>query len=201
MARRSRAAAQETRQAILDRASALGSVEGLEALSLGRLAADLHLSKSGVIGHFDAKEHLQVQAVETAAAHFTGAVWAPVAGEPEGLPRLRAAMASWLAYLDGNPFPGGCFLTAAAHEYDDRPGPVRDAIVTAWRRWHAALRHDAARAIDAGDLADDRTPEQLVFVLNALVVQANFSRRLLGDADAMDRARAEVARVLGQPLG
>lgn len=197
MARRSRAEAEQTRQAILDRASALGSLEGLETLSLGRLAADLQLSKSGVIGHFDAKEQLQVEAVEAASAHFTAGVWAPVADEPAGLPRLRAAMASWLDYLDGDPFPGGCFLTAVAHEFDDRPGPVRDVVVRVWRLWHAALQRDAALAIRAGDLPGDRSPEQLVFVLNALVVQANFSRRLLGDGEAMDRARAEVARLLG----
>ena len=197
MARRSRAEAEQTRQAILDRASALGSLEGLEPLSLGRLAADLHLSKSGVIGHFDAKEQLQVQAVEAAAAHFTAGVWAPAADEPAGLPRLRAAMASWIDYLDADPYPGGCFLTAVAHEFDDRPGPVRDAIVRVWRLWHGVLQRDAALAIQAGDLPDDRPPEQFVFVLNALVVQANFSRRLLGDPDAMRRARAEVARLLG----
>lgn len=199
MARRSRAEAQQTRQAILDRANALGSVEGLEALSIGRLAADLHLSKSGVVGHFAAKEQLQVQAVETASARFADAVWLPVADLPGGLPRLRAAMDAWLDYLAGGPFPGGCFLTAAAHEYDDRPGPVRDAIVAAWRRWHAALARDAALAIRAGDLADGRTPEQLVFVLHAVVTQANFTRRLLGDDEAIERARDEVAALLGSP--
>ncbi len=201
MPRKSRAEAEQTRQAILDRAGALGSAEGLEGLSLGRLAADLHLSKSGVIGHFDAKEHLQVEAVTTAVSRFTEEVWEPVADRAEGLPRLRAAMDAWLSFLERDVYPGGCFLTAAAHEFDDRPGPIRDVLAAAWRQWHAVLMRDVALAQRAGDLPGSREPAQVTFVLHAVVTQANFTRRLLDDDTAIDRARTEIDAVLSPPPG
>src|SRR3954447_1785713 len=112
MARRSAAEAAQTRTAILDRSVALASLEGLEGLTIGRLAADLDMSKSGVLGHFGAKEELQLAVVDTAADIFAREVAAQAQDAKPGLPRLRAMCAAWVSYLERRVFPGGCFFTA-----------------------------------------------------------------------------------------
>ncbi len=186
---------------MLDRATALGSVEGLEVLSIGRLAAQLGLSKSGVIGHFGSKEELQLAAVETGIARFREEVWEPVARSEPGLTRLRLLAEAWLSYLERDVFPGGCFLTAASLEFDDRPGAVRDAIASAWRRWLDLIEHDAAVAQARGELAAmDLAPSQIAFQLHGYVFAANWARRLWQAPDAIDESRRAIARLLA-PAG
>ncbi len=196
MPRNSREGAAKTRAAVLDRAVDIGSAEGLETLSIGRLAGELRMSKSGVVGQFGSKMELQLAAIEAANRRFRAEVWDPVAAEPEGLLRLRAVMESWISYLDREVFPGGCFLTAAAIEFDDRPGPVRDAIAKAWGLWMSVLEREAAVARLAGDLGDGVSPAQLAFELHSAVLGGNFARQLFGGDDALSPSRAAVDRLL-----
>jgi AcrR family transcriptional regulator len=185
-----------TKASVLDHAGALGSVEGLEALSIGRLATEAGLSKSGVVRHFVSKQELQLATVQAAIDRFGVEVWEPVSTEKPGLTRLRLLMERWLSYLERDVFPGGCFLTAASLEFDDRPGPVRDAVAAAWRRWLGLLEADAASAQRHGELAGDLSPRQIAFQLHAYASEANWARRLLRDPDAVERSRGAIARLL-----
>jgi AcrR family transcriptional regulator len=196
MPRRSREEATQTRNAILGRATALGSLEGLEALSIGRLADDLGLSKSGVYGHFGSKQRLQLSTVEAALASFQNEVWEPAAGEPAGLPRLRAVMDAWLSYLERSVFPGGCFLTAASLEFDDRPGPIRETVARGWKRWLRVLEHEVATAQDKGELDAGLDPGQVAFQLNSYVMAGNWAKQLYGGAEGLAASRAAIDRLL-----
>jgi AcrR family transcriptional regulator len=189
MPRRSQAEAAQTHTAILDRAVDRASTDGLEGLTIGRLAADMRMSKAGVIGHFGSKEQLQLQALEHAIALWTATVWEPVAGTEPGLPRLRAIARRWSAYLGDCPFPGGCFLTSASFEFDDRPGPVRERVREALALWLRVLAADARRA----GFAD---PDQVAFELNAIAMGTNHAVRLQGDPKASSRCRKAMERVL-----
>ncbi|MGH2898697.1 MAG: TetR/AcrR family transcriptional regulator [Solirubrobacteraceae bacterium] len=199
MPRRSREQAATTRAAVLERAAALGSSEGLEALSIGRLATELGLSKSGVIGHFGSKQALQLATVDAAIRTFRDAVWVPLSEEPGGLARLRALMASWLSYLEREVFPGGCFLTAASIEFDDRPGPVRDAIAAAWRLWLDVIEREVAAAQAHGQLAASAaSPRQIAFELHAYVTAGNVAKQLFRDSEALAASRVAIERLLAR---
>lgn len=186
------AAARQTRAGIVRHGVDVASVEGLEGLTIGRLAADLGLSKSGVLGHFGDKETLQLAVVELATDEFWRDVWEPVAGAEAGLPRLRAVVGSWLRYVASDGPPGGCFFMAAGPEFDDRPGPVRDAIAGAADRWHRELLHQARLA---GDLLGD-DPEQVVFELTGVLLALHTAHRLRRDPSAAARAARAVDRLL-----
>jgi len=198
MPRRSAAAAAETRDSILASATALGSTRGLEALSYGVLAGEVGLTRGGVLGHFGSKEELQLATVEEAARSFREQIWDPVAGERPGIERLRATMAAWLSYLEREVFPGGCFLTAAALEFDGRPGRVRDMIAATWKRWLALLEREIAVAQADGDLDRDGDPAQIAFELNGHVMAGNLAKQLFDDPGALDAARTAVDHCLGQ---
>lgn len=195
--RRSVADARQTRTAILDRAVDVASIKGLEGLTIGLLAEDLRMSKAGVIGHFGTKQALQLAALDQAIDVFRRTVWQPAAELQPGLPRLTATCDSWIAYLASSTFPGGCFLTAASCEFDGRPGPVRDAIADALARWQRRLEHEAATAIDEGDLPTDANPAQIAFELNALAMGANQRLQLHHDPTTAARTRNAMRRILG----
>lgn len=196
MPRRSRAAAAATRAQIVDHAVHVASTEGLEGLTIGRLAGDVGMSKSGVIGHFGTREALQLAALDRAIDRFRREVWEGVAGEPEGLPRLHALADAWIGHLERGVFPGGCFLTAASLEFDDRPGPVRDRVADTMRLWLRVVARDARVAIEAGDLPPEPDAEQLAFELNAIAMAANWGARLHRDEAAFARGRAAAERLL-----
>jgi len=195
--RRSAAAALETREEIVARAVAVASTNGLEGLTIGRLAGDLSMSKAGVIGHFGTKERLQLAALEEAIAIFTREVWAPVADLPAGLERLLATCDAWIAHLQSGVFPGGCFLTAASMEFDGRAGPVRDRVIAGFEQWRAAVERDVRAAVKAGQLPAATEPAQVWFELNALAIGLNQALQLLGDEDAPARARRAMRRAIG----
>jgi AcrR family transcriptional regulator len=178
-----------TRASILERAVDLASVEGLEGLTIGRLASELEMSKSGLFAHFGSKEELQLATIETAAGRFREAVVAPCSGTEQGLPRLRALVEAYIGHIDGGTYPGGCFWASTSAEYDDRPGPVRDAIAAAIGAWVEELERQAA-------LAGLDDPGLAAFEIYALVTGANARFRLTGDRRAFDRARTAVARLL-----
>jgi AcrR family transcriptional regulator len=181
----------QTRVAILDRAIDLASVEGLEGLTIGRLAAELEMSKSGLFAHFGSKQDLQLAAVEAAAQQFREAVIEPALEAPEGAPRLRAMAVAYMARLEGGAYSGGCFWGATSAEYDDRPGPVRDAIAAALDTWLAELERQAR----VGGAED---PAGFAFELYAVVMGANSRFRLSGDRRAFEHARAIVDRRLAE---
>jgi AcrR family transcriptional regulator len=185
-----------TREAILDRAVDVASVDGLEGLTIGRLANDFGLSKSGLFGHFGSKEELQLATVERARQVLHREVSERAAGHAEGLERLRALIEGYMSYLEREVFPGGCFLSAAAAEFDGRPGPVRDAIAQASREWGAELVRQAEIARDRGELRADVDPGLLCFELNALAKGANASYQLHRDRIAFRWARTALAQRL-----
>src|SRR3954452_20538321 len=160
------AATTGTREAILERAVDLASAEGLEGLTIGRLAAEMKMSTSGLFRHFGSKEALQLATVEAAARRFLAEVIAPALEREPGMERLRALGDLYLDHLQAQVFAGGCFWGATAHEFDDRPGAVRDAIRDAVRAWLALLTAEAGNA-GAAD------PEQTAFELQALAQGAN----------------------------
>jgi AcrR family transcriptional regulator len=197
MPRSSAADARKTREAIIGRAVDVASIEGLEGVTIGRLAADLGMSKAGVIGHFGAKTDLQMAALEAASEVFTEQVWAPAADKEPGLPRLLAVCDAWVDHLARPPFAGGCFWTAASAEFDGRGGPVHEAVQARMRRWRKTLRADIVTAIEAGQLAADLDPDQTLFELEAVPMSLNQSIQLFGDRRAPARARRAMRRVLG----
>lgn len=180
---------ERTKQSILDRAVDLASVEGLEGLTIGRLAEDLKMSKSGLFAHFGSKEELQLAAIEAARERFIEEAFRPALKEPRGYPRLLALCRSWLAYIKRGVFPGGCFFAAASFEFDGRPGPVRDAIAAATKTWMQSLEKAIRMAQEEGHIDPDLDVGQLAFELNAFFFGANFSFNLLHDRRTFEHAR------------
>lgn len=187
--RRDSRASEGTRAAILDRAVDLASTRGLEGLTIGRLAGELEMSKSGLFGHFGSKQELQLATIDAAERRFVEEVVEPTVGEPEGAPRLRALCNRYIAYLERRVFPGGCFWAATATEFDGRPGRVRDRVQEGIGAWLSALEREAR-------LAGVADPAQLAFELHALAQGANSSYQLFGDRAAFERARRAIEPLL-----
>lgn len=179
---------ERTRQSILERAVDLASLEGLEGLTIGRLADDLDMSKSGLFAHFGSKEDLQIATVEAAGQRFVDEVFRPSLKAERGYPRLLAICRGWISYVRRNVFPGGCFFAAASFEFDGRPGAVRDRIAKQMDEWIHALEKAITMARDEGHLRADVDPAQLAFEINSLFFGANFAYQLRGDRKALDRA-------------
>lgn len=178
-----------TRASILDRAVDLASVEGLEGLTIGRLAAELRMSKSGLFAHFGSKQELQLATVGAAAERFKAKVIDPALELPDGAPRLRAMAERYLDQLQD--YSGGCFWTATSAEYDDRPGPVRDAIAASLDAWLGELERQARTAGVAN-------PQRFAFELFSLVMGANSRYRLSGDKRVFAYAREALERLVGE---
>ncbi|GAA1936446.1 TetR/AcrR family transcriptional regulator [Kitasatospora viridis] len=196
--RKSAAEARLTRQRIIERSVAIASVEGLEGLTIGRLAGDLEMSKAGVLGHFGTKEALQLAALDGAADLFGQLVWQPAADAPPGLARLRAVCAGWADYLvrERGAFPGGCLFTTAAVEFDARPGALHDAVARLYAHWRARLVADLRTAVELGELPRDADPEQLAFELLGAYFALNHTLQLHADPTAVERTRRAVDRLL-----
>jgi AcrR family transcriptional regulator len=186
---------ERTRTLILDEALALASRVGLEGLSIGALASRLGLSKSGLFAHFGSKEDLQILTLKEAHRLFQQQVIEPALVELPGLPRLSALFSLWLDWLE-RPLPGGCVMLAASIEYDDRPGPVRDLIVSGQRELRGAIAKAIRQAIDAGHLAPQTDPWQFGFEMLGIVLATHHDRRLLGDARSSARARDAFERLI-----
>ena len=190
--RKQRADGLRSRQTILDAAARLATVEGLEGLSIGRLAEHIGMSKSGLYAHFGSKEELQLATVETAEQIFREDVIAPTEGIETPLARLEALCESFLGHVHREVFPGGCFFVSAATEFDTHPGPVREQVAEFLRIWIASLEDLAARAQKDGDLDPREDPAQLAFELDSFLLMANVGYVLNDDPAALDRARTAV---------
>ncbi|WP_067831998.1 TetR/AcrR family transcriptional regulator [Actinomadura kijaniata] len=183
-----------TRRAITRHAADVASVEGLTGLTLGRLATDLGLSKSGVATLFRTKEQLQLATVETARETFLDAVVRPALEAPEGTARLRELVERWLSYAERPVFPGGCFWAANLPEFDSRPGPVHDALRRQRESWLSLLADQFRHAAGAGETAEPDVG-LAVFQIDAALNAANTALRL-GEPDAADRVRRVVDGLL-----
>lgn len=181
---------EQTRRAILEDALAQASVLGLEGLTLGALAKQRGMSKSGLFAHFDSKESLQVAVLEEASDRFVTSVVSPALKQPRGEPRVRALFEGWLEWAQSDYLPGGCPFIAAAAELDDQRGPVRDRLVAIQRDWADTLRTAARIAVEEGHFRADLDVAQLAFELLGLVLSYHWYQRLLGAADARDRVAA-----------
>lgn len=182
-----------TRQLVLARTVEIASVEGLEALSVGRLATDLRLSKSGVFALFGSKQELQLATVREASRVFVAEVVEPAAKVPAGVGRVWRLCEAWLEYSEGRVFPGGCFFYGVMAEFDAREGAVHDALVRAQRDWGAHVEGCVEEARAAGELRADSDAGQLAFELIALMESANALSVLHGENIAYRRARVGIA--------
>jgi len=198
MPRRSATEVAGSRAQTLAAAVQLASVEGLEGLTIGRLADRLGMSKSGLVGRFGSKQQLQLATLDRAADMFRRTVYEPAAAASPGLARLSAICDAWVAYLGRPPFAGGCFLTTAMVEFDARPGPVNDAVKELMRRWLAVLEREATAAIENGELPADTDPKDVAFTINALAVGANCDFQLNRNPASLQRAWRAMAAVLGR---
>ena len=187
-----RAQGERTRQAILEAAVHIASAEGLEGLTIGRLALELSMSKSGLFAHFGSKEDLQVATVETARAIFIREVIKPAFEATEGLVRLWTLCDIWLGYVQSGIFRGGCFFAAAAAEFDSRPGVVRDRIAEIMKEWLSTLQRAVGDAQKAGQLKPEIDASQLAFEFNSLELGANWEYQLYGDDRSFSRAREAI---------
>jgi AcrR family transcriptional regulator len=185
-----------TRKAILEAAVHTASAEGLEGLTIGRLATELSMSKSGLFAHFGSKEDLQVATVEAARSIFIREVIQPAFEGERGLPGLWRLCDKWLSYVESGVFRGGCFFAAVASEFDGRHGPVRDRIAEIMKEWLATLRRAVAEAQAAGELAAEVDPTQMAFEFNALELGANWAFQLYEDKQAFGRAREAILESL-----
>jgi AcrR family transcriptional regulator len=181
-----------TRLAILDEAARLATVEGLDGLSLARLAERVGMSKSGLFAHFGSKEDLQLATVERATAIFDEVVVRPAARATDGLERLRALLEGFLGHVEVAVFPGGCFFASAAAELDTRSGPVRERALGLVAEWAEALEAAVREAQDEGLIAEDADPAQLVFELDAYLMLANAQFVASGSKEPLERARRAI---------
>ena len=185
-----------TRTAILDRGVRLATQVGLEGLTIGRLATELHLSKSGLFAHFRSKEALQIQVLDAAAERFVDEVVKPAVREPRGEPRVRALFDRWLGWARSNSGPGGCLFVAAAAELDDRPGPVRDRLVALQKGWLEMIAIVFRTGVTEGVFRTDLDPEEFAHDLYSVMLGFHHAKRLLNDPRAEARAQAAFGRLL-----
>lgn len=187
---------EETRRRILERAVLLASRAGLEGLSIGELASDLGLSKSGLFAHFGSKEDLQVAVLDAAAQRFESVVLKPGLRVARGEARVRALVEAWIAWVADPGSPGGCIFLAAATELDDREGKARDFLVGGQRQLIELLTRSARGAIEQGDFRKDLDCEGFAFECLALILAFNHYRRLMRDRKAEVRVRAAFERLI-----
>jgi AcrR family transcriptional regulator len=185
----------QTRATILDAALALASHMGLEGLSIGALAEVTQMSKSGVFAHFGSREELQISVVREYHAKFSEEIFEPAMAAPRGLPRLRALFDRWFKRVSVE-IDAGCIYISGAVEFDDRPGPVRDALVSMVQTWQNALERAIRIAIAEGHLRADTDPQQMLFEVHGLILALHHDARFLRHPGADARARAGFENVL-----
>jgi len=186
-----------TRERIVGRAVQLASTDGITGLTLGRLADSIGMSKSGLFAHFRSKEELQLQVLQAAIAQFQEFVVRPAQAAPSGEERFRVVAERWIAWADTREeMPGGCLFMQAGAELDDQPGPVRDMLTDAKRRWNETLTAYARSAVRRGAFREDVDPALFAFQFEAIILGAGHFHRLLNDPRAFAHARASIDALL-----
>ena len=199
--RHPRADGERTRGAILRAAASLATVDGLEGLSIGHLAAATGMSKSGLYAHFGSKQELQLATVEEAERIFAAEVGQPALAARPGLAQLAAVCEAFLGYVQRRVFPGGCFFAATAMEMGTRPGPVKDRVAAIQAGFTAQLRAFAATALEQHELPAGEDPDRLAFELHAILLAADTRFVLHDDPAVLDLARQVVRQRLGPGNG
>lgn len=189
--------ASRTRHEILRIAMDIASAEGLEGLSIGRLASELKMSKTGIFAHFGSKEQLQLATVDAAKQVFLEQIVQPALKHARGKARLQAMLENWIRYVERIVFRGGCFFAAASAEFDSRPGAVRDEIASLTKAWLVALQDEIAFARSSGEMRTSVDPVQLAFEVHAYVQEANWAFKLFNDKSAFSRARRAIIASIG----
>jgi AcrR family transcriptional regulator len=195
--RRPRADGERTRGAILRAAASLATVDGLEGLSIGNLAAAIGMSKSGLYAHFGSKQELQLATVQEAGRIFADEVVQPAIAAPAGLAQLVAVCEAFFDHLQRRTFPGGCFFVGAALEMGTRPGPVKEAVAAFQAGFVDLIRGFAATAVEQNELPAGEDPGQLAFELNGIILAADANFVMHDDPAVLDLARQVVHRRLG----
>ncbi|GAA2148887.1 TetR/AcrR family transcriptional regulator [Nocardioides koreensis] len=185
----------ETRGAILDEALALASRVGFTGLTIGQLAEQTGMSKSGLFAHFRSKEQLQLQTLAHARHRFIDTTVRPTLATPRGEKRLRELFERWLAW-ETETLPGGCIFVTGSIEFDDQPGAMHDALVADQRDWLDTIATVAETAVTEGDLRPDADPRQVAFEIQALILGFHHATRLLDDERALDHARNAFEAIL-----
>lgn len=187
-----------TKDRILERALSLASSSGLYGLTIGALALETKLSKSGLFAHFGSKEDLQLEVLKSAQERFEREVIRPALAKPRGLPRLRAMFENWMKWADDRKLPGGCIFIQAAVELDDRSGPAREYLVAGQKAWLAALARATQLSVEEKHFKKDVDPDQFAFELYGLVMIFHHTKRLLRDPKAEARLRRGFERLIAQ---
>jgi AcrR family transcriptional regulator len=195
-ARRRQARGLRTREAILASAVDIASVNGLDGLTVGTLASQLRMSKSGLFAHFGSKEDLQLATIEVARQIFIDKVTRPAIAAPKGLPRLWGLINQWLILVEKRIFSGGCFFSAASFEFDGKSGVVHDRIAAIMREWIDVLIRAVERAQQEGHIGARVNPTRLAFEIHGIAMGAHWAYQLLDDRQAYSRARATVLEKL-----
>jgi AcrR family transcriptional regulator len=186
---------QQTKAAIVDAALGLSTQIGLEGLSIGALAEVTQMSKSGVFAHFGSREELQISVIREYHARFEEEVFYPAMREPRGLPRLRALFANWMKRTSVE-IDSGCIYISGAVEFDDRPGPVRDALASSVKTWHVAMKRAIEGAKIEGHVQPDVDEEQMLFEIHGLILALHYEARFLKETGALARANHGFENIL-----
>jgi AcrR family transcriptional regulator len=185
---------EDTKQTILEYGLQMASQVGLEAVTIGALAKETGMSKSGLFAHFQSKENLQIKILEFAAREFAGNVIVPALKIPAGIPRIKALVENWIAW--GANMQGGCIFVSASTEFSDRPGRVRDVLLRQQEEWVEALRRIARSAIQAGDFNKGIDCEQFAFELYSLLLGFHYYHKLLQDVATKKRQETALEQLL-----
>ena len=186
---------QQTKAAIVDAALGLATQIGVEGLSIGALAEVTGMSKSGVFAHFGSREELQISVIREYHARFEDEVFYPALSAPRGLPRLQAMFANWMKRTSVE-LDSGCIYISGAVEFDDRPGPVRDALASSVATWHEAMKRAIVQARDEGHLRADVDEEQMLFEIHGLILALHYEARFLKNPGSIGRATAGFDNIL-----
>jgi AcrR family transcriptional regulator len=188
---------EQTYAAILEKAVALASIEGLSALTIGRLADEVGVSKSGLYAHFGSKQQLELDIIQAARDIFEREVIQPALTADHGLPQLERICSAYVSYIERRVFPGGCFFAGMLAEFDARSGTAaHDAVASDQQGWTELLESFAVEARDLGQLKSTVDVAQVVFDLTAAVELANYYYVLFGDPVVLDRARTSIKTAL-----
>ena len=188
---------QQTKAAIVDAALGLATQIGLEGLSIGALAEVMRMSKSGVFAHFGSREELQISVIREYFARFEDEVFYPALDEVRGLPRLQLLFQNWMRRTSVE-IDSGCLFISGAVEFDDRPGPVRDALAGSVKTWLAAIFRSLVQAQEAGHLRADADPHQMAFEIHGLILALHYEARFLKTPGSVARANTGFANILAR---